>query len=79
LQELQDSALAICFQVFAVISFIAAALGLFLLAGEDNQVGAVTERISTTPFLLWHFSPGDKIENCPAHNPKFDLAIRDRI
>ena len=18
------------------------------------------------PFLLWHFSPGDKIENCPA-------------
>src|SRR6478609_4594755 len=24
------------------------------------------ERISTTPFLLWHFSPGDKIENCAA-------------
>jgi len=24
------------------------------------------ERISTTPFLLWHFSPGDKIENCSA-------------
>ena len=24
------------------------------------------ERISTMPFLLWHFSPGDKIENCPA-------------
>src|SRR6266550_2007492 len=23
-------------------------------------------RISTTPYLLWHFSPGDKIENCPA-------------
>src|SRR3954447_6407391 len=20
----------------------------------------------TTPFLFWHFSPGDKIENCPA-------------
>ena len=24
------------------------------------------ERISTMPFLLWHFSPGDEIENCPA-------------
>jgi hypothetical protein len=24
------------------------------------------ERISTMPFLLWHFSPGDKIENCSA-------------
>ena len=24
------------------------------------------ERISTKPFLLWHFSPGDKLENCPA-------------
>ena len=24
------------------------------------------ERISTLPFLLWHFSPGDKIDNCPA-------------
>jgi hypothetical protein len=24
------------------------------------------ERISTTSFSLWHFSPGDKIENCPA-------------
>jgi len=21
---------------------------------------------STTPFLLWHFSPGDKIKNCAA-------------
>ena len=26
----------------------------------------MNERISTTPFLLWHFSPGDKIENCSA-------------
>src|SRR5580765_8934854 len=26
------------------------------------------ERISTTPFLLWHFSPGDKIENCSAQS-----------
>jgi hypothetical protein len=25
------------------------------------------ERISIIPFLLWHFSPGDKIENCSAH------------
>ena len=25
-----------------------------------------TERISATPFLLWHFSPGNKIENCSA-------------
>jgi hypothetical protein len=25
-----------------------------------------TEKISTTPFLLWHFSPGHKIENCLA-------------
>jgi len=24
------------------------------------------ERISTMPFLLWHFSPGDKTENCSA-------------
>jgi hypothetical protein len=24
------------------------------------------ERISTMPFLLSHFSPGDNIENCPA-------------
>jgi hypothetical protein len=24
------------------------------------------ERISIGPFLLWHFSPGDKIENCSA-------------
>ena len=24
------------------------------------------ERISTLPFLLWHFSLGDKIENCSA-------------
>ena len=24
------------------------------------------EEFSTRPFLLWHFSPGDKIENCPA-------------
>ena len=27
---------------------------------KDNQ------RISTMLLLLWHFSPGDKIENCPA-------------
>ena len=26
----------------------------------------MNERISTRPFLLWHFSSGDKIENCPA-------------
>ena len=24
------------------------------------------ERVSTMPFLLWHFSPGNKIENCSA-------------
>jgi len=26
----------------------------------------VNERISTTPFLRWHFCPCDKIENCSA-------------
>jgi len=30
------------------------------------RTGARFARISTTPFLLWHFSPGDKIENCSA-------------
>ncbi len=28
-----------------------------------------TKQISTTPFLLWHFSPGDKIENGSAQSP----------
>ena len=32
----------------------------------QNACQKENERISTTPFLLWHFSPGDKIENCPA-------------
>ena len=31
-----------------------------------NACQKENERISATPFLLWHFSPGDKIENCPA-------------
>jgi hypothetical protein len=29
----------------------------------------VNERISTVPFLLSHFSAGDKIENCSAQFP----------
>jgi hypothetical protein len=27
-----------------------------------------SHRFSTTPFLLWHFSPGDKVENCSAQS-----------
>jgi hypothetical protein len=40
---------------------------------RDSKVNRTTnacqkenERISTRPFLPWHFSPGDKIQNCPA-------------
>jgi hypothetical protein len=32
----------------------------------QNACQKENERISTMPFLLWHFSPGDKIENCSA-------------
>jgi len=32
----------------------------------QNTCQKENERISIMPFLLWHFSPGDKIENCPA-------------
>src|SRR5260370_5344129 len=32
----------------------------------QNACQKESERISTTSFLLSHFSPGDKIENCPA-------------
>jgi hypothetical protein len=32
----------------------------------QNACQKENERILTTPFLLWHFSPGDKIENGPA-------------
>jgi hypothetical protein len=32
----------------------------------QNACQKENERISTRPFLLWHFSPGDKIENCLA-------------
>jgi hypothetical protein len=32
----------------------------------QNACQKENERISTMPFLLWHFSPGDKIQNCPA-------------
>ena len=31
-----------------------------------NACQKENERISTAPFLLWHFSLGDKIENCSA-------------
>ena len=31
--------------------------------GERSVCQKENERISTMPFLLWHFSPGDKIEN----------------
>jgi hypothetical protein len=33
---------------------------------STERIQKENERISTTPFLLWHFSPGDKIENCSA-------------
>jgi hypothetical protein len=33
---------------------------------STERIQKENERISTTPFLLWHFSPGDKIENCAA-------------
>jgi hypothetical protein len=32
----------------------------------SNACQKENERISTMPFLLSHFSPGDKIENCSA-------------
>ena len=32
----------------------------------QNACQKEKERISTMPFLLWRFSPGDKIENCSA-------------
>jgi len=32
----------------------------------QNTCQKENERISIMPFLLWHFSTGDKIENCPA-------------
>src|SRR5258707_2320508 len=38
----------------------------------QNACQKMNERISTIPLLLSHFSPGDKIENCPAQF----LAIR---
>ena len=32
----------------------------------QNACQKESERISTMPFFLWNFSPGDKIENCSA-------------
>ena len=32
----------------------------------QNACRKENDRISTTPFLVSHFSPSDKIENCPA-------------
>jgi len=32
----------------------------------QNTCQKENERISIMPFSLWHFSTGDKIENCPA-------------
>jgi hypothetical protein len=37
------------------------------------------ERISTIPFLLWHFSPGDKTENCAAQFLAVYWIIRHRL
>jgi hypothetical protein len=45
------------------------ALNACMIADRETVVNGFkkrTERISATPFLLWHFSPGDKIENCSA-------------
>jgi len=33
---------------------------------RTERIQKEKERISITPFLLWHFSTGDKIENCSA-------------
>ena len=33
---------------------------------RTERIQKENERISTIAFLLWHFSPGDKIENCSA-------------
>jgi hypothetical protein len=43
-------------------------LGEIMFSDLDHQNACQkeNERISTMPFLLWHFSPGDKIENCSA-------------
>ncbi len=37
-----------------------------LRLSAQNACQKENGRISTTPFLLSHFSPGDKIENCSA-------------
>ena len=36
------------------------------LSYRARAIQKENERISTMPFLLSHFSPGDKIENCSA-------------
>jgi hypothetical protein len=41
-------------------------MNLNAVANSAERIQKENETISTTPFLLWHFSPGDKIENCPA-------------
>ena len=61
---------------------------------RTERIQKEKERISTTPFLLWHFSPGDKIENCPAQflavcwivrvefkvqRPRDGLSVRDAL
>ena len=35
-------------------------------AARAREAAPKNERISIRPFLLWHFSPGDKIKYCPA-------------
>ena len=49
-----------------MISPEGSAAGLLSVNLLQNACQKENERISTKPFLLWHFSSGDKIENCSA-------------
>ena len=46
------------------------ALSACMIAGRPRnsteRIQKENERILATPFLLWHFSPGNKVENCSA-------------
>jgi hypothetical protein len=45
------------------------ALNACMIADRETALNVIqkeNERISAPPFMLWHFSPGDKIKNCSA-------------
>ena len=48
------------------------------LPNSTERVQKENERISATPFLLWHFSPGDKIENCSAQFSPSAISYQQR-